>query len=117
VVLGQVRGWQDNYLHHEEGRSEPPQLVERGRIAFVESTQRLEVEFTPVIIRPVRQGASELVKRLSDLSVVSKPVAGFGLREGLEIVSRLQCPLKWLGKRRRQADCSKLLRAGGRRKS
>jgi hypothetical protein len=57
----------------------------------------LEVEFTAVIIRPVRQGASELVKRLSDLGMVSKPVAGFRFREGLEIVSRLQCPLKWLG--------------------
>jgi hypothetical protein len=57
----------------------------------------LEVEFTPVIIRPVRSGTSELVKRLSKLDVVSEPVAGFRLRKGLEIVPRLQCPLKWLG--------------------
>jgi len=71
-------------------------LVKRGRIAFIEFAQRLEVEFTPVIIRPVWQGASELVKRLSDLGVVSKPVAGFGLRDGQKIISRLQCPLKWL---------------------
>ena len=94
--LGPVRGWQDNHLHHEEGRGEPPQLVERRPIAFIESAQRLEVEFTPVIIRPVRQRVSELVKRLSDLGVVSKPVAGFGLRDGQKIISRLQCPLKWL---------------------
>jgi hypothetical protein len=48
------------------------------------------------MIRPVRQRVRELVKRLSGLGVVSQPVAGFGLRDGLEIVSKLQCPLKWL---------------------
>jgi hypothetical protein len=54
----------------------------------------LEVEFTAAIIRTVGQGASELVKRLSDLGVVGKPVVRLGLRDGLEIVSRVECPLK-----------------------
>jgi hypothetical protein len=69
-------------------------LFERGRVAVVESAQGLEVEFTAAIIRTVGQRASELVKRLSDLGVVGKPVAGLGLRDGLEIVSRVKRPLK-----------------------
>jgi hypothetical protein len=90
ILLAKARGL-------EEGCGEPPRLVERGRIAVVESAQRLEAEFTPVLTRPVRQGVSELVKRLFDLGVVRKPLAGFGLREGLEIVSGLQGPPKWRG--------------------
>ena len=50
----QVPEKQHNHQHHEEGGSEPPQLVERGRIAFVESDEGLRgLEGVPLIEKSV----------------------------------------------------------------